>query len=189
MILEEELDIVRNKNIKIYKDTMPKIMKSDEIIKKLCSINYFTAPSSNSKHGAWIGGNFDHSLAVTNYLIDYTKKNNIKWSREESPYIIGMFHDLCKSDIRSFYLDEKDSKINIMINYNRDLRHSEKSLSLIINYLNLDTTFEERLCIYYHMGKYDESEDYIKLMDRLAKVYNNIYVTQEADTFCANNGI
>ena len=27
--------------------------------------DYFTAPSSYKRHGAWIGGNFDHSVAVT----------------------------------------------------------------------------------------------------------------------------
>ena len=51
---------------------------------------FFTAPASTKYHGAYEGGLFDHSLAVTNTLVDLTVKNQLKWGRPESPYLIGI---------------------------------------------------------------------------------------------------
>ncbi len=48
----------------------------NKIIAFLSSINYFIAPSSFKKHGNWIGGNFDHSVAVLNNLLKFTKEKN-----------------------------------------------------------------------------------------------------------------
>ena len=44
------------------------------------------------------GGLFDHSLAVTETLLLYTEQLELEWDRLESPYLVGMFHDLCKTD-------------------------------------------------------------------------------------------
>lgn len=35
---------------------------------------------------------------MTNSLVELTKQNSLAWGRPESPYIIGMFHDICKQD-------------------------------------------------------------------------------------------
>ena len=42
---------------------------------------------------------FEHSRNVTQVLITLTHDNGLAWQRPESPYIIGMFHDLCKMDL------------------------------------------------------------------------------------------
>ena len=60
---------------------------------------FFKAPASRKFHEAHEGGLFDHSYAVTKALLDLTKNNGLKWKREISPYIVGMFHDLCKIDL------------------------------------------------------------------------------------------
>ena len=59
---------------------------------------FFHAPASTKYHGAYEGGLFDHSLMVMNTLVDLSAKNGLKWRRVESPFIVGMFHDLCKID-------------------------------------------------------------------------------------------
>lgn len=55
-------------------------------------------PLQINHHGAYSGALFDHSLAVTGALLDYTDKMGLTWSDARSPYIVGMFHDLCKCD-------------------------------------------------------------------------------------------
>ena len=168
--------------INMYKATMPDLINTVEMIDYLDSIDYFTAPSSFKKHGAWIGGNFDHSFKVTEYLLE---NKDAVWERKESPYIIGMFHDLCKSDIRTFRIAKGEVKISYK-SY-KDRRHSEKSLELIGKVMEL--TMEEKLCIYYHMGEHKDDYEYRDLMERMIQQYPNIQLTQEADTKAAAEGV
>ena len=75
----------------------------DKIISKdfkayLIASGFFRSPASTKFHGAYEGGLFDHSLMVMNTLVDLSAKNGLKWQRAESPFIVGMFHDLCKID-------------------------------------------------------------------------------------------
>lgn len=72
--------------------------KLSDMVVKLEKLGFFDAPASRSYHGNYEGGLFNHSVAVTNSLLKLTEDNELKWERKESPYIIGMFHDLCKCD-------------------------------------------------------------------------------------------
>ena len=58
----------------------------------------YGAPASAGHHGNADGGLYDHSKMVTLELLDLTEKLGLKWGRPESPYIVGMFHDVCKAD-------------------------------------------------------------------------------------------
>lgn len=69
------------------------------LIRDLEANGFFTAPASTKYHGAFEGGLFEHSRNVTQVLITLTHDNGLAWQRPESPYIIGMFHDLCKMDL------------------------------------------------------------------------------------------
>lgn len=182
----DDIDEIREYNRKRFIDFFPKDLQSEELLKYLTDSAYFTAPSACGKHGAWIGGNFDHSMKVTEYLLQFTKDENLTWEREESPYIIGMFHDLCKSDVRDFRTTAT-GKFKIIMVPDKDKRHADKSLELIAPFIKL--TIEEKLCIYYHMGKYDEKLEFIELMDKAALKYPNILWTQKADTIAAREGI
>ena len=105
-MLDELLDKATEENAGKYcrlVESFP-ALRSDGILSYLRENNYFTAPSSFKCHGGWIGGNFDHSVKVTELLLEYTEKEGLKWEREESPYIIGLFHDMCKCDQRGFKL-------------------------------------------------------------------------------------
>ena len=181
-----DIDEIREYNKKRFTGFFPGNLLSDELLEYLSSNFYFTAPSACSIHGAWIGGNFDHSMRVTEYLLQYTKDGGLTWEREESPYIIGMFHDLCKSDMRDFRTNSS-GRLKIIMVPDKDKRHAEKSLELIEPFIKL--TEEERLCIYYHMGKYDEKLEYYGQMDEASLKYPNIIWTQKADTVAAREGI
>lgn len=70
----------------------------EDILERLKQQGFFNAPASTKYHGAYEGGLFEHSLNVTRSLVAITEKNGLSWMRPESPYIIGMFHDICKQD-------------------------------------------------------------------------------------------
>ena len=182
MSISEIISKKKEEKIRVFKELMPDLINTDEIIRYLDSVGYFTAPSSFKRHGAWIGGNFDHSLKVTEYLLEY---KNAKWSRKESPYIVGMFHDLCKSDIRTFVIECGEERI--ISTQSNDHRHSEKSLEMLSKIIEL--TMEEKLCIYYHMGEHEDDYEYRVLMEQMIVKYPNIQLTQIADTRAAEEGM
>ena len=63
---------------------------------KLKAIGYYDAPASKGHHLAVKGGLVQHSLHVTNRLVELSDVMAIGWSRDESPWIVGMLHDLVK---------------------------------------------------------------------------------------------
>ena len=162
-------------------------LRSEAVLAYLRTTNYFTAPSSFKCHGAWVGGNFDHSVKVLDHLLEFTKEENLKWDREESPFIIGLFHDLCKNDQRGFK-EKSSGGLKIVSLKPTDDRHSEKSIELIeANILKL--TDQERECILYHMGEYGGDEEYKQQMAIAMASDPNIAFVQKADTIAARAGI
>ena len=151
---------------------------------------YFTAPASRKYHGAYEGGLFDHSFTVYKRLETLTTNNNLVWTRPQSPFIIGMFHDLCKIDqYVPVYSDEYESDGNGLLKsvkkvkgyeYNPDTilkGHGSKSVMLLSQFVTL--TEEEMLCIRYHMGPY-EKDDWTEF-DKAIHKYQNTYWTFSAD--------
>lgn len=59
---------------------------------------FFTAPASTKHHGACEGGLFDHSCQVAKSLMELTDKLELDWKVARSPFLIGMFHDICKNE-------------------------------------------------------------------------------------------
>ena len=185
---EEILRVTAEENVRKYcalAGNFPALV-SDKVLDYLRGADYFTAPSSFKHHGNWPGGNFDHSVKVTELLLEYTKSEPLKWEREESPYIIGLFHDMCKSDQRGFAY--KNGSMVVVSRNASDRRHSEKSIELIERNI-IKMTVEEKLCIYYHMGEYGGDHDYQVLMAKMMEKNPNIRYTQMADTAAAKMGI
>ena len=139
----------------------------------LLANGFFTSPASTKYHGNYEGGLFDHSFTVMNILVELSAKNNLKWQRAESPFIVGMFHDLCKIDQ---YIGEK---ICYEYRTNTDFKgHGDKSILLLCQHMKL--TEEEVMCIRYHMGAFtekDEWRDYTNAVHR----YDNVLWTHHAD--------
>lgn len=147
----------------------------DEVIECLDNTGYFDAPASTKYHGNYIGGLFDHSHVVTSSLLDLTEKLELKWERPISPYIVGMFHDLCKCD------DYIYNSVNEKFEHRDDLilnGHGEKSV--IMTQKLLDLTNEEIACIRWHMGAYDNKENW-NILGRAIEKYPNVLYTHTAD--------
>ena len=137
---------------------------------------FFTAPASTKYHGSYEGGLFDHSLAVAESLVEFTEKNNLSWTNERSPYIIGMFHDLCKTDSYFHNGEEYEHSSKTLLK-----GHGDKSIMMLSTMMQL--TMEEVVCIRYHMGSYntDEWDQY----DKAIKSFPNVLWTHHADMYAS----
>ena len=147
---------------------------SIEILKKL---GFFTAPASTKYHGAYHGGLFDHSLETAKALIDMTNKLGLKWKDPDSPWIIGLFHDLCKCDL---YAKDQDNKWI----YNPDIiipGHGDKSIIMLQKYMTL--TEEEIACIRWHMGAYETDTKMWSYYGKAVEKYPNVLFTHTADMY------
>lgn len=91
---EKAMEIKRiDKFLELMSNYVPR-----EVTLKLQEMGFFDKPASIHHHGQYDGALFDHSYEVTKALVDMTEKLGLTWELERSPYIVGMFHDLCKLD-------------------------------------------------------------------------------------------
>ena len=165
--------------MKERKDMVLEILKKIEgvqygqtnMIRTLSQMGYFDAPASTKYHGAYAGGLADHSIAMCEELVHLTRKLNLEWRNSRSPYIVGLFHDLCKCD--------QYRKTEEGYEYNESILsgHGEKSVMLLSQIMQL--TDEEVLCIRYHMGAY-QREDWTGF-DLAIKRYPTVLFTHTAD--------
>lgn len=183
--------------IRAFRDCMEPALHllPEDIIERPKGQGFFNAPASAAHHGSHEGGLFEHSLNVTRSLVAITEKNGLSWMRPESPYIIGMFHDICKQDqyrhpITENYYTADGGIIHIedgsKWEYAPDILlkgHGDRSVMLLSQYLPL--TMEEILCIRYHMGAFvDKSEwdDYTRAIHECP----NVLWTHTADMIAAH---
>lgn len=186
-----------NGNVKIRVDQFLELMKHDGVplvsvgaLDWLIENGFFTAPASTKYHGAFEGGLFEHSYNVTVSLLTLTKNEGLIWQKSRSPYIVGMFHDLCKIDqyqhMTMGELLNGDLIESSRWEYNPNTLlkgHGDKSVMLLSQFTDL--TEEEILCIRYHMGAFtdrDEWNDYT----RAIHVYPNVLWTHHADMLAAH---
>lgn len=164
---------------------------SDDMMNYLMAYGFFTAPASTKYHGNYEGGLLEHSYMVTKYLLTLTRDNHLLWRKARSPYIVGMFHDLCKID--QYRHPASDLVVNGMLlpdpskwEYNPDTLlkgHGDKSVMLLSQFYTL--TDEEIMCIRYHMGAFtDKSEwnDYTRAVSQ----YPNVLWTHHADMLASH---
>ena len=153
----------------------------------LLANGFFSAPASTKYHGNYEGGLYDHSFTVMNILVELSAKNNLKWQRAESPFIVGMFHDLCKID--QYRIDNSEPyTVGEATRYeyrtDTDFKgHGDKSILLLCQHMKL--TEEEVMCIRYHMGAFtqkDEWRDYTNAVHR----YANVLWTHHADMLASH---
>lgn len=141
---------------------------------------FFTAPASRRYHGCYEGGLFDHSICVADQLVKLTIANNLQWERDISPYIVGLFHDLCKIDQYKLNHDESSYE------YNNDTLlkgHGDKSVMMLASHMQL--TEEEVMCIRYHMGAFTDKEEWNDYTNAIHK-YPNVLWTHHADMLASH---
>lgn len=163
-------------------DTDESLIPKD-MMDKLIEQGFFVKPAAIKHHGNYAGGLFDHSLAVADTLVKMTNELGIKWQNPRSPYIVGMFHDLCKMDD---YINENkhDMLAPAVWQYNKDKilkGHGDKSVMMLSQFITL--TEEEVLCIRYHMGAY-ETEGWDEY-DKAIKKYETVLWTHTADMYAS----
>lgn len=151
---------------------------SPQVIEDLRRKGFFIAPASIRHHGAYEGALFDHSYEVAKALVNLTQKLDLKWERLDSPFIVGMFHDLCKMD--NYAKGENGEwayRDSIILP-----GHGEKSVILLQQYTEL--TEEEILCIRWHMGAFDSKENW-NAYGAACTRYPNVLYTHTADMIAA----
>lgn len=139
---------------------------------------FFEAPASTKYHGAYEGGLFDHSYAVTKELLNFTEKLDLTWQARRLPIVVGMFHDFCKIDSYK----RKECNGEISYEYSQDMiipGHGDKSIILLTQYTPL--TLEEIACIRWHMGAYETDTNMWNYYSRAIKEYPNVLYTHTAD--------
>jgi len=140
---------------------------------------YFTAPASIKYHDNTIGGLAIHSATVTELLVTYSRRLRLEWEKQRSPYLVGMLHDLCKCDQ---YIISPDGKLEH--NPNTLLSgHGDKSC-ILAAVIKPDLTAEEILCIRWHMGAFDDSENWNCYTNAVRQCPNVLY-THMADMAAA----
>ena len=150
------------------------------IVYELFKRDFFIKPASINHHGKYEGALFDHSLEVGKALVDMTEKLGLEWQLERSPYIVGMFHDLCK-------LDNYVKTENEAWEYNNASLlpgHGEKSVIIAQRLLHGELTDEEIYCIRWHMGAFDVKENW-NSYGRACTQYPNVLYTHTADMVAA----
>lgn len=150
-----------------------------DAIDRLVDMGFFTAPASTKYHGAYEGGLFDHSCNVTNALLWLTEQCGIYWDKPASPYIIGMFHDLCKCDqyrnvATGKTLTGEPIYDPMAWEHNPDTLlkgHGDKSVMLLSQFYTL--TEDEIMCIRYHMGAFTDKAEW---NDYTGAIHNHPHV-------------
>ena len=168
--------------VELFEDLMSKALcdfSIDRLKVELNKLGFFKAPASVKYHGNYEGGLFDHSLSVTQSLLDLTHKLDLVWENDRSPYIVGMFHDLCKCDN---YISRPDGTFDYRSNLTLT-GHGDKSVIIAQNLIG-KLTREEILCIRWHMGAYDDKSVWNNLGAAIEE-YPNVLWTHTADMIAA----
>ena len=156
--------------------------KDVEILgENLSAMGFFTAPASLTHNSNHEGGLFEHSYKVTEALLDLTDKLGLQWSDPRSPYVVGMFHDLCKCDAyiatEQGYERYRDQSLT---------GHGDKSVILAQHLIALThegfqyMTDEEILCIRWHMGAFGDKSNW-NAYDCAIAEWPNVLYTHTAD--------
>lgn len=176
---KERLDLMMATNLS-------EIVKED-FLKWLAENGFFTAPASTKYHGNYEGGLFDHSFVVMNLLAELSAANDLKWKRPASPFLVGMFHDLCKIDQ---YRIDNSTPYTVgeptRYEYNPNTMykgHGDKSIILLSQFTTL--TDEETACIRYHMGAFTEKEEW-RDYTRAVHAFPNVLWTHQADMLASH---
>ena len=165
-----------NDRIDTFDKHMSRIV-TQEFREWLIENGFFSQAASTKFHGAYAGGLFDHSLRVMLNLKLLTGRLDLEWQRPESPFIIGMFHDLCKID--QYYKDGDTfrwRKTEIP-------GHGDKSVILLSR--NMKMTREEVLCIRFHMGAFTDQKEWSLFTDAIHEFPNTLY-THVADMMASH---
>ena len=122
----------------------------------LGGIGYFDAPASKGHHLAERGGLMKHSVYVTRRLVALTNSFNVLWPRRESPYLVGMLHDLVKCRCYRAVEGAGPAWEYVQPEYQG---HGACSVA-IASELGIQLMREEIAAIMFHMGPWGVDKEY-----------------------------
>ena len=105
-----------------------------------------------------------------------TERLGLKWSRPESPYIVGMFHDLCKT--QSY---EHDPDSDEWFHRKDPMMPDHGALSIILAQRMISLTDEEIACIRWHMGAFEKDPAMWNHYSNAIEAFPNVLYTHTAD--------
>jgi hypothetical protein len=146
--------------------------------KRIEALGFWRAPASKGHHLAKIGGLAEHSIGVTDRLVALTESQKIEWSRPESPYLVGMLHDLVKCKC---YRPNPDGKT---FSYNQPEwpGHGVASYMVATAELGILLYPDEAAAIIHHMGAFGlQGQAMTEFNAAIDKWPGQIIVTHMAD--------
>lgn len=175
-------------NKEIFIEILKSTSKSgiDKLIDYLESSPFFIDPASSKFHGNWDGGLCEHSLAVYDYFVKLTGRD------DDTVKIACLLHDLCKigcykKGFRNVKNQETGQWEQVETYEYRDnafpFGHGEKSVFMISQFIKL--TLEEILMIRWHMGAYESKECWQDL-GTAQKMYSSVMYIHFADMLASN---
>ena len=150
-------------------------------------MQYFDAPASKGRHLARIGGLLEHSVNVTRRLLALTDALGVYWPRKESPYLVGMFHDLVKCRCYAQLMDEEGNFIEKWEYVQPEYPgHGACSVAIAAE-LGIQLMREEIAAIMFHMGPWGVGKEYSESEFRAAMraFAPQIIATHTADWYAA----
>ena len=165
---------------------------SEEQIQKLRDVGYFEAPAARKHHLAEPGGLAIHSTNVTYWLLKLSETMEVKWPRPESPYLVGMLHDLVKTScyvsVEGEATDEHGREIEKWFEYVQPAYPGHGIASVMIAAeLGIKLMPDEIAAITYHMGMFGVGREYTdkEFNAALAKFPQQLIATHCSDWYAA----
>ena len=159
---------------------MNKNERMAEVAAKLGETSFYQMPASTRWHNNFTGGLFDHCTKLWLNLERLTNVLGLEWQDSSSPFIIAMLHDACKIDAYFFNHDYKCWEHS----ENHPEGHGDLSLK-VAEQLGIELTEEEKACIRWHMGAFDDKENWTQFTDAIHQ-YPNVFWTHVADMMSAH---
>ena len=127
-------------------------IREQNLVDRLWMLGYFHAPASKGHHLNKAGGLLEHSVNVTRRLSVLSDALCVHWPRRESPYLVGMLHDLVKCQCYRLRKDgDKDA-----YEYVQPAWPGHGVASVMIATVELGVKLEpmEAAAIIHHMGAF-----------------------------------
>ena len=146
-------------------------------------MGYFSQQASKGHHLAKHGGLMRHSVNVTRRLLALTGALCVYWPRKESPYLVGMLHDLVKCKCYRVVPGEEEKLEYVQPEYPG---HGACSVAIATE-LGIQLMREEIAAITFHMGPWGVGKEYSEQEMRAAmKAFApQIIATHTADWYAA----
>lgn len=147
-------------------------------MERIKAIGYYEAPASKGHHLAEKGGLARHSVNVTKRLCELSMAMDVKWSRPESPYLVGMLHDLVKCQC---YRLNADGQTYSYVQPKWP-GHGVASVMIATAELGIVLTPDEAAAIIHHMGAFGLSSRDLNEFDAALDAFPGpIIATHTAD--------